>query len=78
MGIRCVPVNETHFKDCRVAADQLLGGAEGGPAASNATMTLLIPSRKVARIQEMHALVIHLLCERIDAWATSVEDPPMR
>ena len=29
MGIRCVPVNETHFKDCRVHESQLLGGAEG-------------------------------------------------
>jgi len=29
MGIRCVPVNETHFKDCRVPAGQLLGGVEG-------------------------------------------------
>ncbi|HEU4389509.1 MAG TPA: acyl-CoA dehydrogenase family protein [Blastocatellia bacterium] len=29
MGIRCVPVNETHFKDCKVHESQLLGGAEG-------------------------------------------------
>jgi D-sedoheptulose 7-phosphate isomerase len=57
------------------ATTVLLGGAEGGPAASNATMTLLIPSRKVARIQEMHTLIIHLLCERIDAWASSAEGP---
>jgi hypothetical protein len=26
----------------------------------------------------MHALVIHLLCERIDAWASSAEGPPLR
>jgi len=29
MGIRCVPVNEIHFDDCRVPADNLLGGKEG-------------------------------------------------
>ncbi len=29
MGIRCAPVHETHFKDCRVPASQLLGGVEG-------------------------------------------------
>ncbi|MGH8104245.1 MAG: acyl-CoA dehydrogenase family protein, partial [bacterium] len=29
MGIRCMPVNETHFKECRVGASQLLGGQEG-------------------------------------------------
>ena len=29
MGIRCVPVHELHFRDCRVPASALLGG-EGG------------------------------------------------
>jgi butyryl-CoA dehydrogenase len=29
MGIRCVPVVEIHFEDCRVPAENLLGGAEG-------------------------------------------------
>jgi len=57
------------------ATTVLLGGAEGGPAASSAAMTLFVPSRTVARIQEMHTLIIHLLCERIDAWASSAEGP---
>jgi len=39
MGIRCVPVHELHFRDCRVAASQLLGGKEGGGFA-NAMQTL--------------------------------------
>jgi len=29
MGIRCVPVVEIHLEDCRVPADNLLGGSEG-------------------------------------------------
>ena len=29
MGIRCVPVNETHFRDVKVPESQLLGAAEG-------------------------------------------------
>ena len=29
MGIRCVPVHETHFKDVKVGPDRLLGGTEG-------------------------------------------------
>ncbi len=29
MGIRCVPVVEVHFEDCRVPKANLLGGAEG-------------------------------------------------
>jgi butyryl-CoA dehydrogenase len=39
MGIRCVPVNETHFKDCRVSAAQMLGGVEGR-GFKHAMMTL--------------------------------------
>lgn len=39
MGIRCVPVNETHFKNVRVSADNLLGGAEGR-GFKHAMMTL--------------------------------------
>ncbi|MEP0774940.1 MAG: acyl-CoA dehydrogenase family protein [Acidobacteriota bacterium] len=39
MGIRCVPVHELHFRDCRVPAEQLLGGKEGMGFA-NAMMTL--------------------------------------
>jgi len=29
LGIRCMPVVETHFEDCRVPAGNLLGGSEG-------------------------------------------------
>ncbi|MBI4564634.1 MAG: acyl-CoA dehydrogenase family protein [Planctomycetes bacterium] len=29
MGIRCVPVVESHFRNCRVPADHVLGGLEG-------------------------------------------------
>ena len=39
MGIRCVPVHELIFTDCRVPATQLLGGKEGMGFA-NAMMTL--------------------------------------
>ncbi len=31
--------------------------------------TLAVPSTATARIQEMHVLAIHLISERIDAWA---------
>jgi alkylation response protein AidB-like acyl-CoA dehydrogenase len=39
MGIRCVPVHELHFRDCRVPASALLGDKEGMGFA-NAMMTL--------------------------------------
>lgn len=39
MGIRTVPVNELEFVNCRVPAENLLGGTEGG-GFKNAMMTL--------------------------------------
>ena len=39
MGIRCVPVVELHLENCRVPADNLLGGTEG-TGFKHAMMTL--------------------------------------
>jgi alkylation response protein AidB-like acyl-CoA dehydrogenase len=39
MGIRCVPVVELHFRDCRVPADRILGGRPGS-GFKHAMMTL--------------------------------------
>ena len=39
MGIRCVPVVELHFRDCRIPADRLLGGRPGS-GFKHAMMTL--------------------------------------
>ena len=39
MGIRCVPVVELHLENCRVPADNLLGGSEGS-GFKHAMMTL--------------------------------------
>ncbi len=39
MGIRCVPVVELHFRDCRIPADRLLSG-ERGHGFKHAMMTL--------------------------------------
>jgi D-sedoheptulose 7-phosphate isomerase len=46
-----------------------LTGAGGGRAAAAAEHALVVPSAVTARIQEMHTLIIHLLCEQIDDWA---------
>ncbi len=39
MGIRCVSVHELHFRDCKIPAENLLGGKEGNGFAT-AMMTL--------------------------------------
>ena len=51
------------------ATTVLLGAGDGGPAAAEADLMLLVPSATTARIQEMHLLCLHLLSEAIDAWA---------
>jgi D-sedoheptulose 7-phosphate isomerase len=42
-------------------------GKGGGPAAALATVPVVIPSASTARVQEMHLLMIHALCDAIEA-----------
>jgi D-sedoheptulose 7-phosphate isomerase len=42
-------------------------GARGGELAGHADVLLKAPSNTVARIQEVHSLCIHVLCEALDA-----------
>jgi D-sedoheptulose 7-phosphate isomerase len=42
-------------------------GRDGGPAKALADHPLVVPSRFTARIQEVHALAGHILCERVEA-----------
>jgi len=53
------------------ATTVLVAGGDGGPARAHADLLLVVPSTKTARIQEMHLLLLHLISERIDAWAAS-------
>jgi len=43
----------------------LLGGL-GGEAKKISQNTILVPSKSTARIQEMHILIIHIICEMIE------------
>jgi D-sedoheptulose 7-phosphate isomerase len=51
------------------ATTVLFGGGDGGPAADYADFALIVPSVSTARVQEMHALLIHVLLDPVDAWA---------
>jgi D-sedoheptulose 7-phosphate isomerase len=44
-----------------------LTGKNGGEIAAMVDCSLVVPAQRTARIQEMHLLIIHLLCELIDA-----------
>jgi D-sedoheptulose 7-phosphate isomerase len=52
----------------------LFGGGTGGACAEYADLALVVPSTATARIQEMHTLMMHVISEKIDAWAAE-EDP---
>jgi D-sedoheptulose 7-phosphate isomerase len=51
-----------------------LTGGDGGPLLGEADAVIVVPSATTARIQEMHELVIHLVCDVVDAWAAGDDD----
>ena len=52
----------------------LFGGGTGGRCLEHADLALVVPSSATPRIQEMHTLMMHVISEKIDAWAAE-EDP---
>jgi D-sedoheptulose 7-phosphate isomerase len=50
----------------------LFGGGAGIPAADHADHALVVPSASTARVQEMHVLLLHLILDEVDEWATTV------
>jgi len=42
-------------------------GRDGGPARALARIAVVVPHDETARIQECHGLMIHLMCEALDA-----------
>jgi D-sedoheptulose 7-phosphate isomerase len=55
----------------RGATTVALTGIAGLSDDKAADYLVRVPSSTTARVQEMHVLIIHMLCERIDDWATS-------
>jgi D-sedoheptulose 7-phosphate isomerase len=47
----------------------LFTGCDGGRARAEADLVVAVPSAAIPRIQELHALFIHLLSDAIDSWA---------
>ncbi len=49
-----------------------LTGKGGGPLAKNVDCALVVPSENTARVQEIHILIIHIICELVEeAFSTS-------
>ncbi len=43
-----------------------LSGGDGGPVADRADLAIVVPSRNTPRIQEVHIMVGHVLCDLVD------------
>ncbi len=41
-------------------------GGDGGPAAVMADMSVIVPSKVTARIQESHSVIFHAICEVVE------------
>jgi D-sedoheptulose 7-phosphate isomerase len=55
----------TKARDMGITTIALLGG-DGGPLRSECDLSLVVPSRETARVQEMHLLLEHILCDLVD------------
>jgi D-sedoheptulose 7-phosphate isomerase len=49
----------------------VFGGGTGMPAAEHADHALVVPSDSTARVQEMHVLLLHVILDHVDTWASS-------
>jgi D-sedoheptulose 7-phosphate isomerase len=49
--------------DCRTVG---LSGRDGGAMVERCDLNIIVPSEVTARIQEMHILIGHILCEMVD------------
>jgi phosphoheptose isomerase len=56
-------VKAARARSCRIVG---FTGASGGELASQVDVLVAAPSRTTARIQEVHILCIHIICETLD------------
>jgi D-sedoheptulose 7-phosphate isomerase len=56
----------TAARACGVVSVALLGKG-GGPARDLADHAVVVPSDNAARVQEVHGLILHAICEEIEA-----------
>ncbi len=64
--------SENVVRACRTAREKglhvfALTGEGGGKVAPECTLAIKIPDTNTARIQEMHLLVIHLICQLVES-----------
>jgi D-sedoheptulose 7-phosphate isomerase len=66
-------IKAAHDHDMRIVALTGRGGGQIGTLLNDEDIHLCVPAKRTARIQETHLLVIHCLCDGIDALLLGVE-----
>jgi D-sedoheptulose 7-phosphate isomerase len=66
-------IKSAHEADMRIVALTGKGGGQIGEMLRDDDIHLCVPAERTARIQETHLLVIHCLCDGIDALLLGVE-----
>ena len=59
-------IEAAHQREMRVVALTGKGGGEIGAMLTAADVHLCVPHDRTARIQEVHLLIIHCLCDAVD------------
>ena len=66
-------IKAAHDHDMRIVALTGRGGGQIATLLNDEDIHLCVPAERTARIQETHLLVIHCLCDGIDALLLGVE-----
>lgn len=67
-------IQAAHDNDLRVVALTGKGGGQIGEMLRDADIHICVPSDRTARIQEVHLLTLHCLCDGIDCLLLGVEE----
>ena len=67
-------IRGAHDNDLRVVALTGKGGGQMGEMLRDGDVHICVPSSRTARIQEIHLLTVHCLCDAIDCLLLGVEE----
>ena len=67
-------IRAAHDNDLRVVALTGKGGGQMGEMLRDGDVHICVPSARTARIQEVHLLTVHCLCDAIDCLLLGVEE----
>ena len=67
-------IHAAHDNDLRVVALTGKGGGQIGELLRDTDVHICVPSERTARIQEIHVLTIHCLCDGIDCQLLGAEE----